>query len=428
MEPQPAAGTVSGVGSGVTSGVVERIYDRYIDARISTEAQAQGKWEGLETVLQQVEMVFAEASGVGLNSALSEFWNAWQDLSNAPEGYTERVVLLEKSRYLCDVVNQMAGALAAIRDELNGNIAGGIDQINAKTGQIAELNQAIGDGQARGQDVNGLLDRRDALVRELSVLADINSFTDDNGHVNILLKNGRPLVDGVSARNLSVTTDGDVLWHDGTGTTVGVTTAITGGQLAGWIEARDTVIPGYMESLDTLALTLADEINQIHRSGFGIPENSGDAPPTGLDFFTGTGAGDLTLNSLITASTIAAAATADGVPGDNSNALAISGLQNRLTHDSIAVDGNLENIGSTTIDGYYAALVAKVGADVQNAQSQSGFQAAVVDNLENYRESVSGVNLDEEMVNLVKYQQAYEASARLIRAVDELIDTVINLV
>jgi flagellar hook-associated protein 1 FlgK len=249
-------------------------------------------------------------------------------------------------------------------------------------------------------------------------MIDINTSEGENGEVNVSVSGGKPLVQGNSAWSLSTETNGsglqDIVWLDGSGNSTDITEGISGGKLKGWIEARDVSIPGYLSRLDDLAATLISEVNTLHQSGFDLNSNSGEV------FFTGTSASDIAVNSNIAndVNRIAASGTAGGVPGDNSMAIAIADLQAALTMSG----------GTATFDDYYNSVVSDVGNDVQTASANFDHQTSMVTQLNNYRESISGVSLDEEMINLIKFQHAYDAAAKLITTVDELLNTVINMV
>jgi flagellar hook-associated protein 1 FlgK len=160
-------------------------------------------------------------------------------------------------------------------------------------------------------------------------------------------------------------------------------------------------------------LGVINGVNTIHSGGFAL-----DGIATGHDFFSGSSASDMAVNSVIAADVdlIAAAATAAGAPCDESNAIAIANLQNSLA------------VGGTTFDDYYNAIVNDLGSDVSQATAYQGHQQSMVSNLENYREEVSGVSLDEEMVNLLKFQHAYQAAAKLVTTVDDLLQTIMDMI
>ena len=197
-----------------------------------------------------------------------------------------------------------------------------------------------------------------------------------------------------------------------------ITASISGGKLDGWLTARDVDIQNYLGQLDTLAQGLMQEVNSLHAAGYGLDGS------TGNDFFTGSSAADIAVNPTIVndANLIAAAADFDTIPGDkpgdNGNAIAIAALRETLTMSG----------GTATFGEYYGSLISDVGHGVQQAQSYHDHQSQMVLHLENYRESISGVSIDEEMVNLVKYQKAYQAAARLVNTAGEMMDTILNMV
>jgi flagellar hook-associated protein 1 FlgK len=196
---------------------------------------------------------------------------------------------------------------------------------------------------------------------------------------------------------------------------VNINNDISGGKLKGWIETRDVLIPDYRNRLDSLARTLTTEVNNLHQNGFALNQSAG------LVFFDGTGrAADIEVNANIVANLdlIAAAADALTVPGDNRNAIEITNLQHQLL-----MSGN-----TATFNEYYSSLVRDVGNEVLKSESYYTHQSDMVAQLDNYRESVSGVSLDEEMINLIKFQNAYAAAAKMISTADEMIQTVLQMV
>ena len=294
-----------------------------------------------------------------------------------------------------------------------------MQEINKLLGEIADLNQKIIDSETTGSTANEFRDQRELVLKELSELIDMSSFEDTNGSIKVTLGGGRTLVEGNQARSLSTQVDPatgllDVLWLDLDGSTVDITTSIAGGKMQGWIEVRDSTIVDYLTRLNDLAATLMQEVNALHSTGFGLDES------TGYDFFTGTDASDIevTIDLVNDVNLIAAADTLGGVPGDNRNAIDIANLQNALT-----MNGGVE-----TFDEYYSRLVGDVGSEINKVGAYHQHQADMLTQLENYRESVSGVSLDEEMINLVKFQSAYDASAKMITATDELLQTILNMV
>jgi flagellar hook-associated protein 1 len=426
MEPSTPINFEPGqMGTGVKAAEIQRIYDGFIGGQINGENAKLGQWEATESGLARIELIFNESSGVGLEQAMGEFWSAWQDLVNNPSGYPERTVLLSSSETLSRTFNTMSENLQQIQLDYDRTIVGTLDEINGLSRQIVDLNDKISQVEIAGQNSNDYRDQREQLLKELSGLIETNTYENDQGQVTVLLGNGNPLVQSPHAYELSTVTNAnglqDVVWLDRSGTAIDVTASINGGELKGWLDVRDGYAQDYLDRLDTLAGAIITEVNAIHQGGYGMTIDAGTgAPVTGQPFFAGTSASDMAVDPAIAADVnrIAAAITAATVPGDNRNAVALANLQGQLSM----------NGGSTTFDNYYSALASGVGNDVRNASANHEYEGAMVTHLENYRESVSGVSLDEEMINLVKFQHAYEAAAKLITTVDDMLNTVLNMV
>jgi flagellar hook-associated protein 1 FlgK len=396
---------------------IQRIYDRFVNGQIAYENQQMGRWEAQQQTLEKAELTFDEATGYGLNNAMSSFWTSWQELANNPTGQVERTTLLANSQNLTDSFNKLSIDLTEVRQEADISMANTVDQINPLTQQLAELNLKIGQVEAGGQNANDYRDERDQLLKELSQLIDIQSFEDGDGHLHVDTANGKVLVDRGSSWELTTAENGsgfqDIFWMDSQGNPANITSQISGGKLKGWIEARDVVIPDYLNRIDTLALGIINSVNAIHSSGYAL-----DGTTTGLNFFSGSGAADISVDGAIEADVdlIAASATAAGAPGDESNAIAMANLQNSVT------------VGGTTFDDYYNSIINDVGSDVFQATTYNNHQQSMLSSLESHREEVSGVSLDEEMVNLLKFQHAYQAAAKLVTTVDDLLQTVMDMI
>ena len=403
--------------TGVTSDTrIQRFYDQFIGAQLNGETETLGRWEAQKQSLEKVELLFDETGDNGLSYALSEFFNAWQDLAKNPSGVVERDGLVSAGQYLTTTFNQVYSNLETLQDDIDNHVTNIVGDVNDMVDRIAELNRKIAQVEVNGHNANDFRDERDLLVNDLAQLIDIQSFEDGNGNVNISVGNGKPLVDGTTTWDLTTSDSGgvqNVFWNASDGTSVDITSQISGGELKGWIETRDSNIEGYLSDLDALATTIQSSVNGQHAAGFDLNGDAGQA------FFTGTGAVNLTVNANIIADSdlIAAAGAGEGLPGGNSNAMAIADLQSAATMP-----------GSSTFNDYYSSLVGKVGADVQTATFNYSHQSSMVDSLENYRQEVSGVSLDEEMVNLIQFQQAYNAAAKLITTADEMLDSLMSII
>ena len=415
--PQPSS--IGLIGHGVDAVRVERDYDRFVGVQINTESQSLGRWQAQQQVLEGVEIHFDESTGFGLSQAISDYFNAWQALSMDPEDQIPRQMVISKGEVLANTFQQKYTAVQSVQHGIDADIKGAVVTINQLNTQIADLNQKIIDSETTGYTANEYRDQRDLALKELSALIDISTFEDQTGAVKVSINGGRTLVDGVNHRDLTTRvnpTSGllDVHWVGSDSSTVDITASISGGKIGGWLEVRDVTLDDYLTRLNDLAVAIMQEVNTAHAAGFGKDGS------TGYDFFTGTGAADMQVNDLLVndLNLIAAAPDAGGVPGDAGNAVVIANLQHKQV-----LSGN-----TATFDEFFGALVGEVGNEILAVNAYYQHQSDMVTQLENYRESISGVSLDEEMVNLVKFQSAYDASAKLISIADELIQTVLSIV
>jgi flagellar hook-associated protein 1 FlgK len=406
------------MGSGVTANKVERVYQRFLGVQINNETQSLGQWEAYKDALERVEMIFDESGGYGLNQVMSEFWNAWQDLTNNPAGSVERTVLVAKSEMLTATFSKNYEDLKKFQRDIDWNIEGAVEEINRLSESLVQLNQKIIQVESGGHMANDYRDQRDFVLKKLSELIDIDSFEDANGGVTVSVGSGQALVEGTHTYKLSTQPNAsghkDLTWLDSSGNPVIITNNISKGKLKGWLDARDVDIENSLKKLDILAQNLMTEVNSLHATGFGLDGS------TGNDFFTGTAlTTGIQVNPLIANDTnLIAAAEGIDKPGDNGNAIAIANLQEALT-----MNGN-----TTPFGAYYDSMVSAAGLAVQQATSYYDHQSQMVLQVENYRESISGVSIDEEAVNLIKYQNAYQAAAKLITTADEMMETVMAMI
>jgi len=414
----PLDSSIGLIGNGVSGEAIERIYDRFLSAQISNESQELGRWDAQKDAVELVEIIFNEADGSGLSQSMSKFWDAWQSLTNNPAGTTERQVLVTASQVLATTFNYLSSDLSQSRQDLDLAIQATVADINRLSEQLADLNEKIISSEAGSLSANDYRDQRDLVLKELSELIDTNTFEDANGAVSVLVANGRPLVTAGQFWQLSTETNAaglqDVVWVDQAGNTTNITTDISGGKLKGYLEVRDGIIVDYINRLDTLAQTLMTDVNSAHQSGFALDGSAGEV------FFAGTGAADLEVNPNIAGNPVLVAAAADAltVPGDNRKAIEIANLQYQLVMSA--------NTG--TYNDYYSSLVRDAGNEVLISDAYYNHQSDMMAQLENQRESVSGVSLDEEMINLIKFQNAYTAAAKLITTADEMMQTILQMV
>jgi flagellar hook-associated protein 1 len=416
-----SVGHVSVAGNSAQIGVdvsrIERSYDRYVESQICNQRQKTGYNDAMLQGLQNIEVMLDDTGGGGINDQLNKFWAAWENLSKNPSGIVERSALVSTAEDLTASFVSCRENLDTVNSDLNRSITDVVSQVNDKVCEITDLNARIMGTRGDKGDKNDLLDKRDEALKELGGWIDISFFENADGAVNVFMSNGEPLLLGMLGQTLSVRVniDGhsDICSSNLPGEPV--TDAITGGKLGAFIELQNRIVPEYIDAIDQAAQALADRVNELHSSGYDAYQN------TGVNFFEisdmSNRAGTIRVNADISADANRIAASLS-VTGDADNARAIAAVQNEL----------LMNSKTSSLNSYLAAVVGKIGSQVANAETNSDYQAIIMNQLNNQRESISGVSLDEEMIRLIKYQMGYTAAGKLCMTVNEMLDTLMNLV
>jgi flagellar hook-associated protein 1 FlgK len=354
---------------------------------------------------------------------LSEFWNAWEDLSANPSGQAERLTLVSVSQSLTSLFRSYGDDLLSAQNDANARIATLVEEVNGYISDIADINENImrcGSDVSDDSEINNLKDTRENLLTSLAGIVDFHYTTNEDSSISIFLSNGIPLVDGSQSWSLDVVGSGqtafcDVVFADDP--SASINDYLTKGSLAACIELRDTMVAGYIDSLNALAASVVDQVNSQHGLGYDMNQDAGgdffffDIDPEVED------ARYMKVSTEITddISKIAASST---VNGDGDNAASIGAIKDEL----------VMNGGTSTLSAYYSSIVGQVGQDAAYANRNFEHNTDLMTQLTNKREGVSGVSIDEEMLNLIKYQTGYNASAKLFTLTEELIDTLIGLV
>lgn len=410
------------IGEGVNVDGYRQIRNQFLDMQYRRENKSLGEWETKSETLSAVEAIFNEPSDSGIVTAIDDFFNSLQELSKNPESLTVRSEVRERGIALADTMNTVYQHLDDKEKELDSTIESRVSEINSYSDRISKLNNEIYRFELSGQPANDLRDQRNLLVDQLSKLVNITTYEDTNKNFRIDI-GGQALVDGQNAFTMSVDNTGTVKW-DLAGTPVNPSS----GTLKGLLDMRNgdgtngiKGIPYYKEQWNKLAYNIATQFNTQHKAGYGL-DNS-----TGINFFTDFTAYDSTVQYAqqikVSDDILAddglqriAAAGVSALPGDNTNALNLIALRD---HGNTGLDG-------ATFDDFTRSLISNLGVDAQQANMMQRNQDTMVKQVDLNRQSVSGVSLDEEMTNMVKYQKSYAASARMITAMDELLDTLIN--
>lgn len=402
------------IGTGVQVDSITRARDALMDEQVRTENSTLGHWERANTALGQLEGIFLEPDDYGFNDVLNDFWDAWSDLANNPDSSSARTVLRERTIHMTDTFNNFDADIKLVEQQLDEEFVNLVDELNNIGGGIADLNIKIRLAESVGQNANDLRDERDRLLDTMSKLIQTKYSENEDGTMNVYI-NGDIFVQenqyrALDTRNIirNDVTVSELIWDDNNSEVV-----LNSGTLAGIVKVRDDDCEFMRNRLDELANAIIENVNGLHHEGYGLNGSHGTY------FFDqySSGAANIRLSDTILsdANTIAAAGT--NAPGDNTAALDIAALSNKL----------IMNGGTETFADHYANTVADLGARKQTAEMYYSQADAVDTQLSNLRQSFQGVVMDEELTELIRFQQAYNASARVITVANEMMDVVIRL-
>lgn len=397
-------------GNGVKIAGVDRIRDAFLDARNWAAQANSGKSDSLKSALGSIEGVFNEPSNSGIASAVDSFYNAFSGLASNPSDVGQKVKVQAAGNTLTSLVRQAYSNLSDIQNQQASSISDTITQIQNLSNQIADLNKQITAEAANNASPNDLIDQRDQAITKLSGLADIRTYRMPSGAVNINL-NQLSLVQEGTATTIPTTYNAATSQIIGSN---GINYTISGGSLAGQMAAYNQV-GTYKSNLDALANSLKSTVNAIHQGG------TNSLGGTNVQFFKDanpqTGAIDFDLAAGVKAD-YNQIASGTGASGDGSVALSISNSK----------DNQLAALGGQTVSKYYGQMISNIGTTSKYYQDQSTTNAAVTNQIKAQISSQSGVNLDDEMTNMLRFQRSYQAAAETLTIFDQVTQSLLNAV
>ncbi|MDI2589759.1 flagellar hook-associated protein FlgK [Psychrobacillus sp. NEAU-3TGS] len=440
------------LGTGVQAQSVQRIRDQFIDRQYRQETNKLGYWEAKSNAISQMEDILSEPSEFGLNTSLDQFWKSLQDLSANPENAGARKVVVQRGIAVAESFNYINKQLTDIQGNLKNEIRVSTNDVNSILNQIASINEQIQQIEPNGYLPNDLYDARDTLLDELNTYFPIeieysksggNALAIAEGAVKVSIKTNSGLVEVVDGKD-AATLKADGLNEDNSfepftqftvvskGNAAGGTISYsdlekTKGKLLATIDSygyssngtTKGFYPEMLKNLDDMAVAFAEKFNEIHKGGTDL---NGDV---GKDFFVSKTNGQISASTISVdsmfesdPSLLAASSSTGKEEGNGANALLLSNMKFApLTIGSTT---------NTTVQSFYQSIIGKLGVDGEQANRLAYNSATIKLTVENNRAAVSSVSLDEEMTNMIIFQQAYNASARMITVVDETLDKIIN--
>ncbi len=395
------------IGTGVRLQQIQRISDAYAEEQVTFEKGEVGRWDARQQGLKEVEEIFSEIQSFSISNAMREFWNSWEDLANDVDSVPARYNVLQKAENMSAAFHDTVRGLENIRETLNLDLQDIGNRINSLSTSIADYNKEIIGATNRGQSPNTLLDKRDLLIQDLSELTGANVAIDDNNSMTVYI--GRNvLVHREDASLLSWIegggggkSGGELVWADNS-----QTVTFEGGEARGKIDVQGTIIPGAIEELNSLATTLRNQVNELHRSGIGMDGT------TGTNFWRNDtyGAIDLQLNDVLRNHPEKVAASTTSSTGDN----ALAHTMYELQYNKAFVNN------SANYSEYYQGIVGNIANEINFSELRYEASEAALEQAKNWQESVSGVSLDEELARMIALQRVYTASGRVLMKLDEM--------
>ena len=428
------------IGTGVQVDTIIRKRDLLLDDSFRQANSLAGNAEMRSSLMSQVEGVFGEPSDAGMSSALDAFWSSWSDLSASPSSLSARSVVQQRGRQVAQLFNAYDTQLTQQRTSTIDRLQSTVGTINAIAGQIAELNARIVASESNGNSNNDLRDLRDMKLDELSSIAGTRVVTQPDGGVSVLIGNST-LVQGDTANPLTLKLETpnplpatpltDVNVRIQLGSSPDRLTPLAGG-LKSMVDVLNVDIPDARSRLDAMAAQLASAVNAVHTTGYTFSGTTIPGTAAGNFFAPGTLANPVTAGTIEVSSAIlsdplkiAASGNANG-PTDNSVAQGLAGL--RLAENTVSWTSSTGATESGSFLSFFRSTVSRIGIDSAEANDNATVYRSLADQAEDRRQAVSGVSTDEELVNMMRVQQSYQAATKMIKMADEMLQTLLSLV
>ncbi len=413
------------MGTGVKIAEIRQIRDEFLDIQIRKELPSFGYNSAKADTLQDVEAVFNEITNSGLQNIMGDFWRSWDELAKEPESLTNRGMVHEAGIAFTETVNHISNQLTDIGGNLNKQIITKAKEANDLIRGIGKINKEVKllEGDQVKIKANDLRDERNAMIDRLAELLPVDLYENSFGETIVSL-GGQDLVSGDFISQVEVRPDREEdtglshLYFANSNEKIELGKR---GEIGGIMDVRDQSLEEYKERLDILVSVMAEEINKVHRSGYGL----GEEKPRGNDFFQGANgeitAGNIKMNPALSELN-KIAASASGAVGDGEIAKKIQEIRENLEIPKFDKD-NDENL---SLDDYYNDLVTSLALERQEAKSNQDNQGFLIKSMDEKRKGLSSVSLDEEMADMIRFQHAYSANSRVINTLDEMIDTIVN--
>lgn len=409
LTAQTSENGMGALGAGVTMEDVTRVKNTLVDSQLRQYYSQNSMSTKTSDYLSQIESSLNEPGDTGLSSLITKFFDSWSQLAVTPDSSALRQNVVQSAQLMSEKLQNIYQGIDQIKPDLQAEASSTVDTINSTLKNIQTLNKQIYEAQITKSDANDLMDSRDKAINELSKLANINVTIDKDNSAVISIGSVMAVDRFSSAQLQAVTENGQLKVKTGDGS---YTLSLQGGSLGSITQLYNNTLPNLTNQLDDTASKIMSQVNTLHATG----QTLQNPPTTGVNFFSSYANGVLSINQSILSDVKNIAASANGNSGNNDIAKKISDLSTLKLSDG------------STISDTYATFVNTVGTTIQTAKQTTDSTESVVQQLENQKANYSGVSVDEEMINIMKYQRSYAASAKVITMADQLFQTILQMV
>lgn len=396
-------------GTGVKIDHVQRAQNQLLEYQLLNNTPGYYSNEKQSELLGQIEQFFSEPTELGMSNLINGFFDSWNELAVTPNSVPLRNNVIYSAQKLASKVDSINDNLDIIKSDIVSEFKNDVDKLNNYLSQIQNLNKKIFEMKSIGTQPNDLLDERDKLIRQLSELANINVSYDSNNVASISI-GGVFAVDGNTSMTFEMhNSEGQLsLRAKGNNNTV----TLRNGEMYALYDVYSNKIPDYENQMDTMVSTIVAEVNALHSNAYTLEE----PPVNGVNFFVEGVNGRLIINDEILDDPNKIAVSEDGTSGNGNIALQIADIADKKL------------INNLSISDAYSSLISGIANQKQTADELAQTEKLVIEQLELQKASYSGVSLDEEMSNVIKFQRSYDASAKMIKVADEMLETILNMV
>ncbi len=396
-------------GSGVKMDDITRIRSSLTDNQIISNNQRHSFHDRSSVLLGQIEDIYSEPSELGIANLMGQFFSSWSELSANPTSSALRGNVVYSAQNLAAKVEEVNEGYKVIKTSIYNEFNDKVKDVNNILKSLQDINRQLSETMAIGNNGNDLMDKRDVLIDSLSKLVNISVNYESDETANIT-------IGGVFAVDKANYTEFEAKISDDKLSMVSKNgqneVRILNGEMGALTDTFNNKIPSYQEKLNSIITQLVDSVNAAHNTGY----TNEDPPQIGFDFFEAYDGNKLQIKSEILSDYNKIAASADGTSGNGDIAIKIFEI------------GDADVLNGSKLVDVYSTLISEIGSSVQNADRMAESGSIVLQQLQNQKDSYSAVSVDEEMLEVIKFQKAYEASAKLIRMADDMLDTLINMV